>query len=206
MSLTKVPFSVVVAALAALTLSFLTGCETAPTASRRSLPTYEARMARTDFQHVRLTAYTSSESDHRAYGSRNALGGQLHAASAAIHRAEVTRGRKRVAITKAPRIGSAAADWGRWPAGTTFRLLSTGQIYRVDDYGWALSGRNTIDLYMSNQREMNTWGVRQEPIQILHWGDPHESLRLLGPHAAHKHIRRMMLELQGNEAEAAALQ
>jgi hypothetical protein len=30
-----------------------------------------------------------------------------------------------------------------------------GQSYRVEDYGWALSGRNTIDLYMANQRELN---------------------------------------------------
>lgn len=205
MSLTKVPFSVVAAALAAFTVSLLTGCESGPTVSHRALPSYEARIARTDFQHVRLTAYTSSESDHRAYGSSNALGGQLHSASAPIHRAEVTRGRKRVAIAKKPSIGSAAADWGRWPAGTTFRLLSTGQIYRVDDYGWALSGRNTIDLYMPNEREMNTWGVRQEPIQILHWGDAEDSLRLLAPHSEHKHIKRMILELQGREAEAAAL-
>jgi hypothetical protein len=43
---------------------------------------------------------------------------------------------KRAAAAAKPRIGSAAADWSRWPAGTAFRLLSTGQIYRVDDYGW----------------------------------------------------------------------
>ena len=57
--------------------------------------------------------------------------------------------------------GSAAADWARWPAGTIFRVLSTGQLYRVEDYGWALSGRNTIDLYMATPREMNGWGVRR---------------------------------------------
>ena len=101
--------------------------------------------------------------------------------------------------------GSAAADWSRWPAGTVFRLLSTGQIYRVDDYGWALAGRNTIDLYMANQRDMNNWGARQEAIEILQWGDPQESLRLLGPHANHKHIRRMVLELEGRDHEAASL-
>lgn len=122
---------------------------------------------------------------------------------------KTTRNAKKVAVTKAkgkvPTIGSAAADWSRWPAGTTFRLLSTGQTYRVDDYGWALSGRNTIDLYMATPHEMNSWGSRQEPIQILHWGDPQESLRLLQPHHSSKHIRRMILELEGHEAEAAAL-
>ena len=43
-------------------------------------------------------------------------------------------------------FGSAAADWSRWPAGTIFRVPPDRQLYKVDDYGWALSGRNTIDL------------------------------------------------------------
>ena len=102
-------------------------------------------------------------------------------------------------------IGSAAADWSRWPAGTVFRLLSTGQNYRVEDYGWALSGRNTIDLYMANQREMNSWGARQETIQVLKWGDSQESLQFLRSHQNYKHIKRMVLELEGREEEAAAL-
>jgi hypothetical protein len=89
--------------------------------------------------------------------------------------------------------------------GTTFRLLSTGQIYCVEDYGWALSGRNTIDLYMASQRDMNAWGARQEPIQILQWGDPQESLRLLQSHTDYRHIKRMVLELEGRDEEAAAL-
>jgi 3D (Asp-Asp-Asp) domain-containing protein len=120
----------------------------------------------------------------------------------------ITRGGKRaVAVSsKPPRIGSAAADWSRWPVGTTFRLLSTGQMYRVEDYGWALSGRNTIDLYMSNRSDMNSWGARQEPIQILHWGDAQQSLQILQSHTEHKHIKRMVLELQGRNEEAAALQ
>ena len=101
--------------------------------------------------------------------------------------------------------GSAAADWSRWPVGTVFRLLSTGQAYRVEDYGWALSGRNTIDLYMSNQHEMNSWGARGETIQILQWGDPQESLQFLRSHQNYKHIKRMVLELEGRHKEAAAL-
>lgn len=104
-----------------------------------------------------------------------------------------------------PQIGSAAADWSRWPAGTVFRLLSTGQNYRVEDYGWALSGRNTIDLYMANQREMNSWGARQETIEVLKWGDPQESLQFLRRHQDYKHIKRMVLELEGRDKEAAAL-
>jgi 3D (Asp-Asp-Asp) domain-containing protein len=232
---------------------FLSACGT--TTSSRALPAYEPPLAKTDFQNVRTTAYTHTESDHREFSNHNALGGELHAAGPAIHRAEyvpralavsdsddvdvrrvsnsgallqpfssdeargasrvtvttrVTKKTRRVkraiAVSRPPRIGSAAADWGRWPVGTTFRLLSTGQIYRVEDYGWALSGRNTIDLYMANAREMNTWGARVEPIQILQWGNPDESLRLLQSHQSHPHIKRMVLELQGREEEAAAFQ
>ena len=112
----------------------------------------------------------------------------------AKHAPKITHNVKRaVAVSKPPQIGSAAADWSRWPAGTTFRLLSTGQSYRVEDYGWALSGRNTIDLYMPNQREMNSWGARQETIEILKWGDPRESLQFLQRHQDYRHIKRMVL-------------
>ena len=113
--------------------------------------------------------------------------------------------KRAVVVSRPPQIGSAAADWSRWPAGTVFRLLSTGQNYRVEDYGWALSGRNTIDLYMANQREMNSWGARPETIEILKWGDPQESLQFLRRHQDYRHIKRMVLELEGREKEAASL-
>ena len=232
-----------------IALIFLSACGT----TQRALPAYERPLSKTDFQNVRTTAYTHTESDHREYSNHNALGGELHAAEAPIHRAEavtratlayevpraipvnetashspqlqpfsmeetrtVTRTSKRaaktprsvkraVAVSRPPQIGSAAADWSRWPAGTVFRLLSTGQSYRVEDYGWALSGRNTIDLYMANQREMNSWGARQEAIEILQWGDPQESLQFLRRHQDYRHIKRMVLELEGREKEAAAL-
>jgi len=235
-----------------IALILLTGCGTA----HHALPAYEPPLAKTNFQHVRTTAYTHTESDHRQYSNHNALGGELHAAGPAIHRAEVvtratlayevpravpvdengsyspplqrfsmeeksgsgriTRTAKRpakptgnvkraVAVSKPPQIGSAAADWSRWPAGTVFRLVSTGQNYRVEDYGWALSGRNTIDLYMANQREMNTWGARPETIEILKWGDPQESLQFLRRHQDYRHIKRMVLELEGRKKEAASL-
>ena len=232
-----------------IAIVFLSACGT----TERPLPAYERPLSKTDFQNVRTTAYTHTESDHREYSNHNALGGELHAAGAPIHRAEavthatlayevpraipvnetashspqlqpfsmeetrtVTRTSKRaaktprsvkraVAVSRPPQIGSAAADWSRWPAGTVFRLLSTGQSYRVEDYGWALSGRNTIDLYMANQHEMNSWGARQEAIEILQWGDPQESLQFLQRHQDYKHIRRMVLELEGRHKEAAAL-
>lgn len=259
----RVDFRPVMLALgAASTAALLCSCGT--TRSTRALPPFEAPVAKADFQTIRTTAYTHTESDHLEYSNHNALGGVLQAAGPPIHRAEntsplltlaleeqsdyqrvvysgglqpfsmeddrpkparkaarvserpvktervirIVRG-KRVVVTKKPqppKIGSAAADWSRWPAGTTFRLLSTGQLYRVDDYGWALSGRNTIDLYMATPSQMNAWGARAEQIQILRWGDPQESLRLLAPHQDYKHIRRMVLELQGNQDAAAQLQ
>jgi 3D (Asp-Asp-Asp) domain-containing protein len=245
-------------ALGAISTILLSSCGTT---SSRALPAYEAPIAKSDFQTVRTTAYTHTESDHLQFTNHNALGGVLQAAGPPIRRAENTRlpieldyrvtsytpapqpfsmndeetkskrvVRKATAVTtttttttrtvkivrgkrvvvkakpQPPKIGSAAADWSRWPMGTTFRLLSTGQIYRVEDYGWALAGRNTIDLYMATQTEMNSWGARQEPIQILRWGDREESLRFLAPHQDYKHIRRMVLELQGKEEAAAQLQ
>lgn len=249
--------SLALAVLAAfIAILLFSGCGTTGV-STRALPAYEMPIAKKEFQNVRTTAYTHTESDHTQFGARNALGGQLQAAGPAIRRAEnvlqaraistdtndadvmklekfsmdkpkkatrvttttvtttrvtkttktTTKGAKRaVAVSKCPpRIGSAAADWSRWPMGTTFRVLSTGQMYRVEDYGWALSGRNTIDLYMANQHDMNAWGARQEPIQVLHWGDPHQSLQVLRAHQEHKHIKRMVLELQGRDQEAAAL-
>ena len=236
--------------LAAIGALFLSACGT----TERALPPYEPPLTKTDFQNVRTTAYTHTESDHREYSNRNALGGELRAAGPPIHRAEAapralpaydvpraipvdetveTEVRR---VSRSPQLqpfsmserrttrtvktrkgrstssaqtrlvpGSAAADWSRWPAGTVFRLLSTGQTYRVEDYGWALSGRNTIDLYMANKREMNSWGARGESIQILQWGDPEESLQFLRSHQNYKHIKRMVLELEGRHRDAAAL-
>jgi 3D (Asp-Asp-Asp) domain-containing protein len=204
-------------------------------------------LVKRDFQNVRTTAYTHTEADHRQFTNHNALGGQLHAATGAIRRAEYTpralpvtadeasdyrrasytraalepfsmeprrttkvvktkHGTKRVVVVTKPQIGSAASDWSRWPAGTVFRLLSTGQVYKIDDYGWALAGRNTIDLYMPSRSAMNAWGAREEGIQILRWGNPNESLRLLQAHQGYRHIRRMVLELEGNDAAAASLE
>jgi 3D (Asp-Asp-Asp) domain-containing protein len=237
----------VLAAFIAILL--LSACGT----SQRALPAYERPLTKTDFQNVRTTAYTHTESDHREFSNRNALGGELRAAGPPIHRAEAVA--RAIPLYEVPRAipvetaetevrrasyspklqpfsmserrttktirtrkgrstssaharlipGSAAADWSRWPAGTVFRLLSTGQTYRVEDYGWALSGRNTIDLYMANRREMNSWGAREETIQILQWGDPQESLRFLRSHQNYKHIKRMVLELEGRHEDAAAL-
>ena len=230
------------AALAALALSFLlNGCGTT-----HRLPPYERPIARTEYQTVRTTAYTHTESDHLAYGNHNALGGTLHAAAfparpsyaasaipfsssqdivdeqGGFHRqpfldrtvapmgGHLPPGTAAYASapsdTTPTSYGSAAADWSRWPAGTIFRIESTGQLYRVDDYGWALAGRNTIDLYESTRDNMNAWGVRTVPIHVLQWGSREESLRRLRNHQGYKHIRRMVLELEDKTRAAARLE
>jgi len=93
-------------------------------------------------------------------------------------------------------LNSAAADWGRWPAGTIFRILQTGRMYVIDDYGWDLAGRNTIDLYMPSRVQMDRWGLRHVDIEILQWGDPVQSYDTLLPRASHAHVARMLKELR----------
>lgn len=182
--------------------ALLTAC------SSRPLPRYEPPLARTPIQSVRTTAYTDTEADHLEYGARNALGGQLHAAPAPmiLPARPVNAGGFQPAAYLPPVYGSAAADWSRWPAGTVFRIISTGQVYRVDDYGWALAGRNTIDLYLPSRGAMNAWGLRREGIEVLQWGDARESLRILRPRGKHRHVRRMILELEGKPQAAAQLE
>ena len=70
---------------------------------------------------VRTTAYTHTE----AGGSHNAVGTRLSGKN----------------------VMSAAADWSRWPLGTKFRIVDTDEVFEIDDYGSALIGTGTIDLY-----------------------------------------------------------
>jgi len=140
----------------------------------RSLPKWEPPLARTEFQRVRTTAYFDGESDHRPYANHNALGTVLQSGP----------------------VNSAAADWGRWPAGTMFRIVQTGETYVVDDYGWAIAGTNTIDLYEPSREKMDCWGARRVDIQIIQWGDPRASYQTLRPRARYPHVKRMLRELR----------
>ena len=138
------------------------------------LPRYESPLRRAAVQKVRTTAYTQSESDHLRYGALTALGTPLRYGA----------------------INSAAADWARWPCGTIFRIRATGELFEIDDYGFALSGVNTIDLYKPSRRLMREWGVRRVTIEIYHWGDPWASYRKMIRVKTYRHIRRMMHEIQ----------
>jgi 3D (Asp-Asp-Asp) domain-containing protein len=120
--------------------------------------------------HVRTTAYTRNEGS----GSHNAIGTYLS-------------GRH---------VKSAASDWSRFPLGTRFRVVGTDDEYIIDDYGTALVGTSTIDLYKSNRLEMKRWGVRHVDIDVLQWGSRDESLKVLTPRRKHAIVRKMMVALQ----------
>jgi 3D (Asp-Asp-Asp) domain-containing protein len=150
----------------------------------RKLPKYEKPISRTRFQNVRTTAYTHSESDHLVYGRKSAMGNTLRSGT----------------------VNSAAADWARWPAGTVFRICSTGEIYQVDDYGWALTGRNTIDLYKPSRSSMNSWGLRYERIEVLRWGDAWASYKKMKPAANYAHVAQMMRDIKRFHSGASPVQ
>src|SRR5881275_3394614 len=119
---------------------------------------------------VRTTAYTRIEKG----GRRNALGAYL----------------------SGHHVMSAASDWSRFPLGTRFRIVTTREEFIIDDYGTALVGTNTIDLYKTTKLEMKRWGVRNVDIDILQWGSEEQSLKVLGPRAKHQTPRRMIAALQ----------
>src|SRR5712664_4262568 len=103
---------------------------------------------------VRTTAYTRVEKG----GRRNALGAYL----------------------SGHHVMSAASDWSRFPLGTRFRIVDTKEEFIIDDYGTALVGTSTIDLYKPTKLEMKRWGVRNVDIDILQLGSEEQSLQVLG--------------------------
>jgi 3D (Asp-Asp-Asp) domain-containing protein len=121
-------------------------------------------------QHVRTTAYSRGEDG----GRRNAVGAHL------------THGK----------CCSAASDWSRFPLGTRFRIVGAKEEYIIDDYGTALVGTNTIDLYKHTRLEMKRWGVRHVDIDILEWGSDDRSIQVLTPRAKHRSVHRMIVALQ----------
>lgn len=125
---------------------------------------------------VRTTAYSHQESDSWKYGKKNAAGGTLK------------HGRKE---------RSAAADWSRFPLGTRFKIKGLSQEYVVDDYGKALVGSDTIDIYKPTLSSMKQWGTRHVGIEVLEWGSFTESERILQSRASKAaHVRTMLKAIQ----------
>ncbi len=123
---------------------------------------------------VRTTAYTHSESDHLSYGPRNAIGTRLR-------------------YTETER--SAAADWSVYPLGTRFKIKGEPYVYVVDDYGSALVGTGTIDIYHPSKALMRKWGTRKVEIQIIQWGSPRLSMEKLAGRTGYRHCARMQASL-----------
>lgn len=132
---------------------------------------------------VRTTAYCHDESDHIVYGAKNALGTPLQFG----------------------RVRSAAADWSRYPVGTRFRIASQPEVvYVVDDYGSALVGTGTIDIYKPTRTQMNAWGVRHVDIEVLQWGSYERSMSIMRDRMKWPHVRRMVNDIQERVYQATA--
>lgn len=129
--------------------------------------------------HVRTTAYTLHEGGS---GVHNALGEHL----------------------SGQHVMSAASDWSRYPLGTRFRLADTNEEYVIDDYGGALVGTDTIDLYKPSRLEMKNWGVRYVDIDVLQWGSEEQSLKVLQPRCSHRCARQMVAALQKKKGKSVA--
>jgi 3D (Asp-Asp-Asp) domain-containing protein len=153
-------------ALGALLAFLVASCAEPPTTK----PAATASISGHRLQKVRTTAYTHTEKG----GKRNAVGTYLASRT----------------------VRSAASDWSCYPLGTRFRIIDTNEVYQIDDYGTALVGTNTIDLYKTSRLEMRRWGVRHVDIDILAWGSEAESLRVLTPRAKHRQVRQMIVALQ----------
>lgn len=123
---------------------------------------------------VRTTAYTHTESDHVQYGTASAAGDHL----------------------KYGRVRSAATDWSVYPVGTVFQIEGDPYVYEVDDYGSALVGTNTIDLYKPDKSEMKGWGVRSVNIKVLRWGSFSKSLAIMRERTKNDHVRKMVQRIE----------
>ena len=159
-----------------LSIPLLAACALAlVSCATQTTPTAANSFAPKRLEKVRTTAYSHNEGS----GARNAIGRRLSGAG----------------------IMSAASDWSRFPLGTRFRLVESGDEYVIDDYGGALVGTNTIDLY-KQPRAMHRWGVRHVDIDILGWGSAAESLKVLRPRHRVGIVRRMIASLQKKETKA----
>ena len=122
----------------------------------------------------RTTAYSHVEADSLKYGKGNAAGGTL----------------------KHGMVRSAATDWSVFPVGTVFKIEGQPHIYQVDDYGSALVGTKTIDLYKPDFAGIKEWGVRNVRIKVLRWGSYHRSLAILKDRTHHAHVKKMVTGIE----------
>ena len=125
---------------------------------------------------AKASAYSSGSADNGQWAGRTAIGTSLRSGA----------------------ITSAASDWSKFPLGTKFRVIETGKIYQIDDYGSAMVGKMKVDLFTPSTKQMDKWGVRNVTLEILEWGDRQKSLALLIPRgiSRYSHIRKMIASLR----------
>jgi 7,8-dihydro-6-hydroxymethylpterin-pyrophosphokinase len=85
-----------------------------------------------------------------------------------------------------------------------FASTDTNEEYVIDDYGNALVGTDTIDLYKSSRSEVRNWGVRYVDIDILQWGSEEESLKVLAPRCKHRCVKKMVAALEKKKSKTVA--
>ncbi|MDB4436139.1 3D domain-containing protein [Akkermansiaceae bacterium] len=134
---------------------------------KHGMPTYKSDNTR--HRVVRTTAYSHMEMEVGAPWKKNAVGTYL----------------------KYGQVRSAAADWSRYPVGTKFKIKGLPHTYIVDDYGSALVGTNTVDIYNPTLRTMRRWGTRRAEITVIQWGSLERTLNILHARRGHKHCRKM---------------
>lgn len=130
-------------------------------------PTYNSDHVR--HRVVRTTSYSHQEGEVGAPGRLNAIGTTL----------------------KYGQVRSAAADWSRYPVGTTFKIKGLPHLYVVDDFGSALVGTNTIDIYHPTLGLMRHWATRDVEINIIKWGSLERAANLLRARTKYSHCAQM---------------
>ncbi len=98
-------------------------------------------------------------------------------------------------------ISSAAADWARWPAGTLFRVLATGELYEVDDFTDDIVGKNTLLLYKPAAAALSNSGMHYVTIEIIRWGGFPASAALLRQQKSST-SKKILVELVARHPEA----
>jgi|TARA_B110000305_G_C19376924_1_gene607496 3D (Asp-Asp-Asp) domain-containing protein len=153
--------------------------EPKPAVSLTSVPrTSVGKRPTNQIMMVRTTAYSHLQADSLPYGRLSAAGNTLQYGS---------------------EVRSAAADWSKYPLGTRFVIEGLPYQYVVDDYGSALVGTETIDIYRPSLRGIGEWGVRNVPIRVLEWGSFQESAKILDErkHVKHAgHVRKMLSDIE----------
>ena len=209
----------------------LAGCGTT-----RRLPEYEPPLARTEFQTVRTTAYTDTESDHlqvwaarrtrRAFAGGQPAGCIVAPAATAAITPEMARGvyaglgyGRAGSGRRLPATGPPSERPCRWftavprpigRAGRRARSSASAETGQCVSRGrlrlGAFRAQHHRSLHAQSRDDGRVGGPSRADPDRVEWGDREESLRILRGRDKFRHIQRMVLELEGRRRAAARLQ